>query len=60
MVLMANEKKLLNVTQKFVMNMLENTQKTGDVRAHSANDNVNPSDIDKVMMNLKKGVLRTK
>ncbi len=57
---MANDKKPLNVTQKFVASMLENTQKTNDVRAHSANDNVNQQDIDKVMMNLKKGLIRTK
>ena len=64
---MVNDKKPLNVTQKFVASMLENTQKTNDVRAqtndvraHSANDNVNPDEIDKVMMSIKKGVYRTK
>ena len=57
---MTVEKKPLNVTQKFVASMLENTQRTNDVRAHSANDNVNPDEIDKVMMSIKKGVYRTK
>ena len=57
---MADIKKPLNITQKFVASMLENTQKTNDVRAHSANDNVNPDEIDKVMMSIKKGVYRTK
>jgi hypothetical protein len=40
--------------------MLENSQKTQEVRAQSASDNVNPSDIDKVMLSIKKGVYRTK
>ncbi len=57
---MANDKKPLNVTQKFVASMLENTQKTNDVRAHTANDNVDVQAIDKVMMSIKKGVYRTK
>ncbi len=57
---MTNEKKQLNVTQKFVASMLESTQKDSGVRAHSANDNVNPAEIDKVMMSIKKGVYRTK
>jgi hypothetical protein len=57
---MADDKKPLSVTQKFVASMLENSQKTHEVRAQSVNNSVDPSEIDKVMLNIKKGVYRTK
>lgn len=57
---MTNDKKAMNINQKFVASMLETASQTHEVRAQSASDNVDVQQIDKVMLNIKKGVYRTK
>ncbi|MDO8656942.1 MAG: hypothetical protein Q7K45_06925 [Nanoarchaeota archaeon] len=42
----------------FVESMLHSAQDTRDVKPQNRYDNVNPADIEKVMANLKKGVVR--
>lgn len=42
----------------FVESMLHSAQDTKEVKAQNRYDNVNPADIEKVMANLKKGVVR--
>jgi len=42
----------------FVDSMLHSAQETKEVKPQTRYDNVNPADIEKVMANLKKGVVR--
>lgn len=42
----------------FVDSMLQSAQDIKEVQAQNRYDNVNPADIEKVMANLKKGVVR--
>ena len=42
----------------FVESMLQSAQESKEVKPQTRFDNVNPSDIDKVMANLKKGIVR--
>ena len=42
----------------FVAAMLESAQDNKEVKPQTRHDNVNPTDIEKIMANLKKGMVR--
>ena len=42
----------------FVDSMLQSAQESKEVKPQTRYDNVNPSDIEKIMANIKKGVVR--
>lgn len=42
----------------FVASMLQSTQETKEVKPQTRHDNVDPAQIEKVMANIKKGMVR--